>query len=24
LRFLREGRTRVRLEVLSWGDRSQP
>jgi rare lipoprotein A len=24
LRFIREGRARVRLEVLSWGDRSQP
>jgi rare lipoprotein A len=24
LRFIREGRARVRLEVLSWGDKSQP
>ena len=24
LRFVRDGRARVRLEVLSWGDRSQP
>ena len=24
LRFIREGRARVRLEVLSWGGKSQP